>query len=645
MVRIYLITFLLISYFCSGELWTEIEIPVRDGNYLKADFYSTDTTFAKPCILIQTPYNKSLYRSLSYFPLDSLYSSALFDLRNYNYVIMDWRGFYANKSAAKAQYDRGLDGYDAVEWIVQQNWSNGKIGTSGSSALGMIQFQTAKQHPSHLVCCAPFVKDYKTKYTDYFYGGVLRREHTEQLEKLGFLTVETITNNPIYNTFWKLVENQNDYPVEFEVPMFMCSGWFDHYPSDCIRAFQDIKTRSHGTVRDKHKFLMGPWTHSGLGVSKQGELEFPEAVNIPAQMSKDFFDYYLRDIQNGWELKPVINYFQMGENTWKISHDWYSVTSNYDTLYLWKGNSLREEPPPPIMSPMATLPDTIIYNPKDPSPSIGGSRFSPEDIFSGEHNTPVGPYDISDTVENRNDILIYSTDVLEKPIQIVGKIKIELFVKSDRKDTDFSVRLCDVFPDGKSYILTQGIKRARFRDNLEIEKFMEQDSIYKITIELEELAITFIEGHRLRIDITSSNYPMFDINPNTGGEMYKPDDTLTATNLILSNEEYSSKVIFPIPTATDVIKENFTNQIKVYPNPAQDYLNIYFENTFSQNFTIRIFNVMGEESTVLSNLTIEGNILRIPVNQLNTGVYFLSVVTTDRTREMKKMVTKFSVIR
>lgn len=643
-MRKYIIILFFVQYFSFAEIWKEIDIPVRDGKLLKADFYSIDSSIAKPCILIQTPYNKALYRSLTNLPFDSLFASALFDLTNYNFIIMDWRGFYTNKTAAKPQYDRGLDGYDAVEWIAQQKWSNGKIGTSGSSALGMIQFQTARRHPPHLVCCAPFVKDYKTKYTDYYYGGVLRREHTEQMEKLGFLTVETITNYPIYNNFWKLIENQNDYPEEFEVPMFMCSGWFDHYPSDCIRAFLDIKTRSHESVRTKHKLLMGSWTHSGLGLLNQGELEYPEAVNVPQNTSKDFFDFYLRDIQNSWDSKPVISYFQMGENIWQTANDWYSVASGFDTLYLWKGSSLKEEPPP-IVSPFGSSPDTIFYNPKDPSPTIGGARFNPEDIFSREHTTPVGPYDISDTVESRNDILIYSTDILERPIQVAGKIKVELFVQSDRKDTDFSIRLCDVYPDGKSFILTQGIKRARFREGHEIEKFMEPDSIYKITIELEDMAITFIEGHRMRIDITSSNYPMFDINPNTGGEMYKPDDTLIATNLVYCNEEYSSKVIFPTNTITDIEDKNSINQITVYPNPVQDFLNISFDNSISQNFTVRIFNVIGDEIIFLVNIDLSNDFLKIPIHQLNTGLYFLSVETIDKKGIMQKIIKSFSVIK
>jgi len=640
MKRIILLLFIINFQISISEIWHEIEIPVRDGKLLKADFYTTDTSTAKPSILIQTPYNKTLYRTLVLLPPEQLSSTALFDIVNYNFVIVDWRGFYANKSAAKLQYDRGLDGYDIVEWIAQQKWSDGKIGTSGSSALGMIQFQTAKQHPPHLVCCAPFVKDYKTKYTDYFYGGDLRREHTEQLEKLGFITVETITNNPIYNNFWKLLENQNDYPEEFEVPMFICSGWFDHYPSDCIRAFHDIRNKSNTSVRNNHRFLMGPWTHSGLGISKQGELEFPEAVNIPQNMSKVFFDFYLRGIENGWDSKPVISYFQIGENVWKTADDWYSVASSFDTLYLWKDKTLRENPPPPIMPPFANPPDTIIYNPKDPSPTIGGSRFNPDDVFSGENKTPVGPYDIRDTVESRSDILIYSTDILEKPIQITGKIKIELFIKTNRKDTDFSVRLCDVYPDGKSYILTQGIKRARFRDALETEKFLEADSIYKITVELEELAITFIEGHKLRINITSSNYPMFDINPNTGGEMYVAGDTLIATNLVYCNEEYSSKVIFPTITSTKIDERKDEKQISVFPNPAHDFLNISFGDLIAINCTIRIYNVLGEECLKIENPEIFDNQINLPIQNLKSGVYILTLKN-----KIGKKVSIFSIVK
>jgi uncharacterized protein len=622
----YLLLFILTTYYGFGQFqWTEIEIPVRDGKDLKADLWTSDTTEAKPCIFIQTPYNKELYRG---YPCYGPGFKTFFDTSSYNYVIMDWRGFYANKDADDRQKDRGEDGYDGVEWIAEQSWCNGKVGTSGSSALGMIQFLTARQHPPHLVCCAPFVKDYKTKYTDYFYGGVLRSEHIEQLEKLGFITVETITNNPIYNNVWKMIENQSDYSSEIAVPMLMASGWFDHYPSDVIRAFEDIRKNSDESVRYQHKLIMGPWTHSGLGDTVQGELEFPEAAGMIQDLTKHFFAYYLLGAEINWLGMPNIRYFQMGENIWKNADDWNSISQvSYDTLYLYGKYFLNDRNPP--RGKYQILPrDTIIYDPHDPSPTVGGSRFNPF-----ESNTPVGPYDISDSVENRDDILIYSTEELEEQLSITGKINIELFVQSDRKDTDFSVRLCDVYPDGRSMILTQGIKRARFRENLETEVFMDSLSVYPITIELNDIAYTYLEGHKFRIDITCSNFPMFDKNPNTGGEMYVPGDTLTAINSVHHSYVYPSKVIMPIATPLKIIENTITkNEIFVYPNPFNESTNISFNLGVNSNVKISLFNSLGQEIEVVVDKFINaGNhqvIVDIP--ELPQGLYFYMLQAGDQ---------------
>ncbi|MFC2130523.1 CocE/NonD family hydrolase [Bacteroidota bacterium] len=613
--------------------WTEIEIPVRDEKNLKADLWASDTTVKKPCIFIQTPYNKELYRG---YPVYGPGLNAFFDTSSYSYVIMDWRGFYSNKEVADPQKDRGEDGYDGVEWIAEQNWCNGKIGTSGSSALGMIQFKTARHHPPHLVCCAPFVKDYKTKYTDYYYGGVLRKEHTEQLQKLGFLSIDIITSNPIYNNVWKMIENQSDYSSEIAVPMLMASGWFDHYPSDVIRAFEDIRKNSDKSVRDQHKLIMGPWTHSGLGDTLQGELEFPEAAGVTQQATQMFFAYYLLGAKINWLGTPEIRYFQMGGNIWKTTDNWYSVASYKDTLYLWCDGTLQEKPPTPVIPHELQLVKKI-YDPKDPSPTIGGSRFNPF-----EPETSAGPYDISDTVENRDDIWVFTTAVLIKPIQIAGKIKIHLYIGSDRKDTDFAVRLCDVYPDGKSIILTQGIKRARFRNNIEREIFLQRGIIDEITIELEDIAVTFVEGHRMRIDITSSNYPMFDINPNTGGEMYVPGDTLEAENTVFCDPGYPSKIIIPtiLPLKVNESK-NWIDDINIFPNPAKDIINIQFEAGYNSKYAMEIFSIFGEKSGESSGILNNGiSNIRFKTNQLQTGIYFIKL-STDK----KIFFNKFQIIK
>ena len=214
-----------------------ISIPTRDGKVLAADLYSTDTTVKRPTILVQTPYNKAFYRIAVNIPAQAGASMFPWDTANYNYVVLDWRGFNGSAGVAVTGYDRGLDGYDAVEWIATQPWSNQKVGTWGTSALGLIQFQMARHHPPHLVCAVPLAKDFKTKYTDFYYGGEYRKEHVESLESLGLASSALILARPTYDVTWKAIESGTDYADEIQIPMLSISGWYDHFPDDIFRAF------------------------------------------------------------------------------------------------------------------------------------------------------------------------------------------------------------------------------------------------------------------------------------------------------------------------------------------------------------------------------------------------------------------------
>jgi len=265
-----------------------IAIPTRDNKTLAADLYAPDTTKALPVILIQTPYNKNYYRTRVGVP-EAGGSSFPYDSLHYNYVVLDWRGRFGSKDAEVPGYDRGLDGYDAVEWIARQKWSNGKIGTWGGSALGQIQFQTSRQRPPHLICSVPLIKDFKTKYSDYYYGGVFRKEHVESLAKLGFLSVQTILDHPTNDLVWRTVERNSDYPDEIAVPMLLISGWFDHFPDDVIRAFYDLRAKSATAVRPQHKLLFGPWLHTEVGKAQQGQLTYSNAVGVPDSIALRFF--------------------------------------------------------------------------------------------------------------------------------------------------------------------------------------------------------------------------------------------------------------------------------------------------------------------------------------------------------------------
>ena len=538
-----------------------ITIPVRDGKTLAADLYTSDTTIARPVILIQTPYNKNFYRRSVGLPPQAGGSPFPYDSAHYNYVTMDWRGRFGSKSAQVPGYDLGLDGYDAIEWIAAQPWCNGKVGTWGPSALGMIQYLTARHHPPHLVCCVPIVKDFKTKYSDYFYGGDLRLEHVTTLERLGFVSLDLVKSHPTKDLTWQFVESNSDFPEKFAVPMFVIGGWFDHFPDDVLRSFEDLRARSDAAVRDRHRLLFGPWTHSKVGKKEQGELVFPDADRYPDGEVLRFFDYYLRGVANGFDQTPYVRYYQMGVNEWRTTDDWPSMAKSADTLYLLSGGVLSASRPTAIAPP-----DTVVYDPRDPSPSHGAARFNPFDP-----SVKAGPLDIRDAVESRSDVLIFTTPVLTRDVEITGPVTVELFVSSNREDTDVAVRLCDVYPDGRSIILTDGIRRLRFRLSYRTGELLTPGQVYPVRVELQNLGMTFLKGHRIRVVISSSDYPRFDINLNNGDSLYTAGDTLVADNLFYHDSRLPSRVIFRTPgTPTSIRDADVPARAALlinYPNP------------------------------------------------------------------------------
>lgn len=625
----YLTTILLLS-FLSALLpaqartnYFPISIPTRDNKVLAADLYTLDTTKALPVILIQTPYNKNIYRTRVGVP-EAGGSSFPYDSLHYNYVALDWRGRFGSRDAEVAGYDRGLDGYDAVEWIAKQKWSNGKIGTWGGSALGLIQFQTARHHPPHLVCSVPMIKDFKTKYSDYYYGGVFRKEHVESLAKLGFLGVQTILDHPTNDLVWRVAENSSDYPDEIAVPMLLISGWFDHFPDDVIRAYYDLREKSAASIRTQHKLLMGPWLHTEVGKAQQGQLTFPNAVAVPDSAALRFFDYYLRDLSNGYERDPLIRYYQMGTNEWRVTADWLALGNTLTPMYLQIGGLLALTKPTGNAAP-----DSFRYDPRQPSPAIGGSRFNPFDP-----TTPVGPQDLRQQVESRNDLLIYTTPVLEKDMTLNGAIKVELFVASNRRDTDFAVRLCEVYPDGRSMLLTQGIRRMRFRNSYTTESLLTPGQVYQVVIELQNLAMTFLSGHRLRIDISSAIYPHFDINLNNEGALYVAGDTLIATNTVYHDAVRASRLLLPIAATTGLREPDSTSPLDFqleqnFPNPFNPTTTIRFTLPQRQYVSLKIFDTLGQEihSLINSDLPAGRHAVNFDAKNLASGIYFYRLQT------------------
>ena len=501
-------------------------IPMGDGKKLAADIYIPNTITQGPVILIQTPYNR-LHFHLS-LPLQiglNINSS------NYIFVIVDWRGFYGSAAASYlGNPSIGQDGYDCVEWIAQQSWSNGVIGTWGASALGRVQFQTAKLNPPHLTCICPLVAGPQYDYTEYYPHGDIRTEYVVQLDALGFGLSPILLAHQVHDAAWTFAESANFYPDSIKVPCYMIGGWYDHTVEFMLPFFNAIRTQSPVNVRNEHRLLMGPWTHKGIGGPAQGELTYGNAAPWADSLTLLFFDYHLRGIANGWNATPFVQYYQMGDDTWQSNAAWPPAGPTPVNFYFHQSGILNNAVP---LNSSGSV--NYNYNPNDPSPTVGGPTL---ELDLGE-----GPYNQVDSVESRNDILIFTTDSLTQDAVMIGNSVVHLKVSSDKTDTDFDIRLTDVYHDGRSMLVNDGVMRMRFRNGNTANDTAAiiPGTIYNCDIKLPNTAITFLAGHKIRVDITSSNYPRFNRNMNTGGALYPGNNLDTLVNpVIASNTVYTN---------------------------------------------------------------------------------------------------------
>jgi len=586
---IFLIVFIY-SNVGQAQTYQDVQIPMRDGKFLAADVYLPNTVGTYPTILIQTPYNKNWYRLVG-LPLQTM---------DYAFVIIDWRGFYGSRSARNSSAKPGEDGYDCVEWIPTQSWSNGAVGTWGASALADIQFKTAREHPPHLICGVPLVNDYIFAYTDFFPGGVYRTERVQMLDILGFDLSPLLLAHPYFDGTWILSELLTDYPDEIDIPMFLIGGWYDHHIDAMLNAFEDLKTIGGTGGRDHHKLLVGPWEHLSIGDTIQGALSYPEGAGVSDSLALAFFDCWLRGIPNGFDNRPDIEYFQMGSNVWKTEDNWPPDKANEKLFYLAPGGLLSEN------IPVETAPiDSFAYDPRDPSPTIGGPTIHALSPF----NLLQGPQDQSIEVESRSDIAIFTSPVLQTDLHIAGKLKVNLHVSSDRLDTDFAIRITDVYPDGRSMLIADGIHRMRFRNGFRKtdEQLMTPGTIYSVEILSQNTAITILAGHRLRLDITSSNYPRFDNNLNNGDSMYQAGDTLIAHNKIHYGANYPSALSVitidspqRVDNRTAVLPEDFRLE-QNFPNPFNPATTISYQLSAVSSVNLSIYNLLAQKIRTIVN--------------------------------------------
>jgi putative CocE/NonD family hydrolase len=367
---------------------------------------------------------------------------------------------------------------------------------------------------------------------------------------------------------------------------------------------------------------MGPWVHGGhstarVGSTIQGQLSYPTAQNKNDSMSIQFFDYYLRNINNNWDAVSPYTLFQMGTNYWQNLNSWpLNGVSSY-RFYLHKNGTLDQVLPNTNIDSL-----NYVYNPSDPSPTIGGCTLR-NDLLQG-------PYDQRSGVENRADVLIFSTNTLKSDIVLNGRIKVVLKVSSTQLDTDFDIRVTDVYPDGKSMLINDAVKRMRFRDGFTLAQssMMVPGKVYDCIIELPTTCITFLSGHQIRIIVSSSNYPKYNRNMNNGQAMYPGNSTdslsnpLIANNTVYCNSLNASYVELPLSNYSSNISNLTAKQesILVFPNPVKSKLSVSLLNGIYASKTIHLFNQMGQEVMLILPTS---NEFEIDLSTFNTGTYTL----------------------
>lgn len=503
-------------------------VPMGDGTLLATDVYlPSSTSDSWPVLLIRTPYGREENESLFDFTED------------YALVIQDVRGRYDSEGDYHPFIDDGWgenrDGHDTMAWILEQPWCNGKIGTYGASADGITQELLAGSTPPGLTC--QFIRFAPTDlYSQIvFQGGAfldaLVTGWLEGQDASGW--VETFKQHPSYDSFWEQ-GNVETRAAFISAPSVHVGGWYDMALKGSINGFLTRQSEGIGPARENQRLLIGPWTHGGINTTIQGELEFP-AVSVMDQkrLFERWIDYWLRDRDTGiMDTLPVV-YYVMNEapdREWREAQTWPPFNTAPTPYYLLPGNLLA-----PGEAAAGDVSSTYVFDPENPVPTRGGLNLTID----------AGPYDQS-SLESRPDVMLFSTAPLEQSLEVTGDLKVILYVSSDAVDTDFTAKLTDVYPDGRSMLIADGIIRARYRNSLGRPELMTPGIIYPIEIDLWATSIIINTGHRIRLAVSSSNYPRFDVNPNTGGDTFDKETMIEATNIIYYNSTYPSHILLPV---------------------------------------------------------------------------------------------------
>lgn len=534
-----------------------VRIPMRDGVQLSANIFRPGASGPVSTILIRTPYGKGDDWSANH---------QAFVEHGYAVLVQDVRGRYESQGNFEPLTQESSDGNETIDWIAKQPWSNGKVGMTGGSYLGIVQWKAAVLNNPHLKAIFPWVSG-DDDYRDRFYstGGALKLGHRllwieENLKPPAFeapsfekyvLTLpvrradyaitghrvdllRTITDHPTDDTFWQSLSIRPQLK-NIKIPVFSIGGWYDNYVESDLDAFATLHKLSPA-----HRILIGPWPHDVNTILPGGD--FGRDSQIPFRRTQfEWFDRWLnnKDAPAG---SPV-RIFVMGINRWRDESDWPPKGTRFTRYYLESGghaNSLAGDGTLSTEPVMRSPHDVFVFDPRNPVPTHGGAVCCNPKIF------PWGPMD-QRAVEQRSDVLVYTTSVLREDVEVTGPIEVALFAVTSAPDTDFTAKLVDVFPSGVARNLTDGILRARYRKSLSLpEEPLQHGEVAEYKIDVGVTSNVFLKGHRIRLEISSSNFPRFDRNPNTGTPVAAEKDLVPATQTIHHDGKHGSYLLLPI---------------------------------------------------------------------------------------------------
>jgi putative CocE/NonD family hydrolase len=503
---------------------------MRDGIKLATDVYHPTNNTPSPVILGRTPYNKN-----------SLFGVGMEAARRgYVFVAQDSRGRFAS-GGENLPFDLDMnDGKDTLEWISAQPWCNGKIGTWGASAGAINQFQsmiTAHDliDSQFLVVGAPNL--YDVVYLD----GIFRKNLIEtwlQQNKFSSNALSIWEAHPTYDDYWKARDATRFYK-QVQAPAVHIGGYWDIFGQKTIDAFNGYqKLAKDKSARKNQHLIIGPWTHMVLS-DKAGDFTFRNGKNPPGDLEDawKWFDATLKGIPNGIEKSPAVTYYVIGDlsdktapgNEWRTADSWPPYHMKATPMYLTADFKLS-----PSM-PKSPQPLMYTYHPDAPAPTVGGVQLT----------LAAGPKDQSD-MERRADVFSFTGEVLDYAVEMTGRVRADLWIASDSPDTDFFATVCDVYPDGRSINLCEGRIRTRFREGFDHEKFLSRGKPVPVEMDLWSTSVIFNKGHRIRVHITSSSSPGFDVNPNTGEGFRAGSDIQNAHNYIYVDAQHPSHLLLPL---------------------------------------------------------------------------------------------------